>query len=155
MTGHAGSTQLHVLTQVNATAHVGGGNPTDVRKGSTLCIGVHGSALLNMQLKQTTGLGQLSLTERMLMNSGPRRKVTREQQGLLFMFTFRGSLATSTNTEQALHLWLTHQSALGQLQRDSYAWGTLATPHGSRLPVQLTWICLEMILRVYIKKNLF
>lgn len=60
--GHAGSTQLHICTQVNATAHVGGGNPTDVRKGSTLSIGVHGSALLNMQLKQTTGLGQLSLT---------------------------------------------------------------------------------------------
>lgn len=61
----------------------------------------------------------------------------------------------SMSAQQALHLWLTHQSALGQLQRDGYAWGTSATPHRSRLPVQLTWICLEMILRVYIKKNFF
>lgn len=35
LTGHAGPTHLHMLTQVNATVHVGGGNPTDVRKGST------------------------------------------------------------------------------------------------------------------------
>lgn len=64
------------FTQVHATAHVGGGNPTDVRKGSTLSIGVHGSVLLNMQLKQITCLGQLSLAWRMLINSRPKRKIT-------------------------------------------------------------------------------
>jgi|UPI00001F0546 hypothetical protein len=39
----------------------------------------------------------------------------------------------SMDAQQALHLWLKPQSALGQLRTDSPS----ATPHGSRLPVQL------------------
>lgn len=61
LTGHAGSTHPHIFTQVNATADVGGGNPTDKSKDSTLSTRVHGSVLLNMPLKQTTHRGQLFL----------------------------------------------------------------------------------------------
>lgn len=54
----------------------------------------------------------------------------KEQQGFLSTMTFRGSPTMSTDSQQeVLHLWLEHQSALGQLQRDA--------PHGSRLPVRL------------------
>lgn len=46
----------------------------------------------------------------------------KEQQGFLFTITFRGSLTMSRNTQEALHVWLKRQSALGRLEKDSEAW---------------------------------
>lgn len=125
MTGHAGLTHLHALTQVSATADVGDVNPTDMRGGSTLSIRVHATEAPHTSPTASSHLEDAVIANKQLPKPGDYK----EQQGFLSTMTFRGSATMSTDNQQVLHLWLKHQSALGQLQRDA--------PHGSRLPVRL------------------